>query len=144
MAEAEDTALNQEVARRATVAYNVRDREAFLACYAEEMIVWTGPDEYVTVDHDQQWQTVEDLAARLDMTEDILEMWAVEDRVFARFMYSATHRGEVQGVPPTGKTVEFEAWQILRMRDGLIIEERGLMDRLGFYTGLGIVELPNR
>lgn len=137
-------AANLELVRRATDAYNARDKDSLLACYPAEMKVWTGigPEDFITVTHDQHWETVEDLVTRLDLQETIEEMESMGDRVFVRFTYSATHRGEIRGRSPTGKSVEFEAWQLLTCREGLIVEERTLMDRLALFTGLGVVELP--
>jgi hypothetical protein len=42
----------------------------------------------------------------------------------------------MDGVPPTGKTVEWDAWQVLRVEDGLIVEERMLMDEWSLHQQL--------
>jgi predicted ester cyclase len=49
--------------------------------------------------------------------EDILSS---EDMVAARVSFRGTHRGEFQGIPPTGKEVAFSSIEIDRMVDGKV------------------------
>ena len=46
------------------------------------------------------------------------------------------------GFPATGKAVEFRDMTILRLRDGKIIEQRGLSDLLSVYLQLGLIQPP--
>ena len=50
-----------------------------------------------------------------------------------------THRGEVMGVPATGRSISLPGINIFRLRDGLIVERWGLLDDLGFLKQLGVV-----
>jgi steroid delta-isomerase-like uncharacterized protein len=59
--------------------------------------------------------------------------------VVERFTAGGTHRGDVLGVPATGKTVNLPGINIFRLRDGLIVERWGLLDDLGFLKQLGVV-----
>lgn len=64
------------------------------------------------------------------------------DIVVEHFTASGTHRGEVMGVAPTGRTVALEGINIFRVVDGRIVERWGRLDDLGFLSQLGVVRPP--
>ncbi|MEV4262410.1 ester cyclase [Kribbella sp. NPDC049584] len=77
-------------------------------------------------------------AAFPDWHSDLHALIAEGDLVVERFTASGTHRGEVMGVPPSGKTVSLPGINIWRLRDGLIVERWGRLDDLGFREQLGV------
>jgi len=77
-------------------------------------------------------------AAFPDWHSDLHALIAEGDLVVERFTAGGTHRGEVMGVPPTGKTVSLPGINIWRLRDGLIVERWGRLDDLGFREQLGV------
>ena len=50
------------------------------------------------------------------------------DRVAARVVMRGTHRGEFQGITPTGKRVEVRAIDMFRISNGKIVEHWGHAD----------------
>ena len=60
------------------------------------------------------------------------------DRVVIRWTARGTHRGELQGSAPTGKSVEITGISILRMVNGKIAEHRLNWDTLGMLRQLGV------
>ena len=62
--------------------------------------------------------------------------------VAARVSFRGTHRGEFQGIPPTGKEVGFSSIEIDRMVEGKVAEHWFEMDMLGLMGQLGA--LPER
>lgn len=64
------------------------------------------------------------------------------DRVVTCGTFSATHLGEFQGLPPTGKKVSLAVMHIDRVRDGQIVEHWGQGDALGMMQQLGVVFFP--
>jgi predicted ester cyclase len=52
---------------------------------------------------------------------------------------TGTHTGEFNGIAPTGKRVEIQFVDILRLRDGQIIEHWLSMDQLSFMQQLGVI-----
>ena len=64
------------------------------------------------------------------------------DRVVTCGTFTATHLGEFQGLPPTGKQVSLSIMHIDRVEDGKIVEHWGQGDALGLMQQLGIVFLP--
>ncbi|AJT61841.1 ester cyclase [Streptomyces chattanoogensis] len=59
------------------------------------------------------------------------------DKVVSRNTVTGTHRGEYQGLPPTGKTVTYSEIFIFRFVDGRIAEIRGVVDVLAQLRQLG-------
>jgi steroid delta-isomerase-like uncharacterized protein len=70
---------------------------------------------------------------------EIEEIFSAGDRVVVRWTGSGTHVGEVNGIPPTGKSVQVDAISIFRMQDGKIAEMWEVWDTLGFLQQLGVV-----
>lgn len=56
--------------------------------------------------------------------------------------FTATHLGEFQGIPSTGKQIKLSVMHIDRVEDGKIVEHWGQGDALGLMQQLGIVFLP--
>ncbi|MBF2028860.1 MAG: ester cyclase [Oscillatoriales cyanobacterium C42_A2020_001] len=64
------------------------------------------------------------------------------DRVVTCGTFTATHLGEFQGLPPTGKEISLSIMHIDRVENGRIVEHWGQGDALGLMQQLGIVFLP--
>jgi steroid delta-isomerase-like uncharacterized protein len=73
-----------------------------------------------------------------DWHSELHDLIAEGDLVVERFTASGTHRGEVMGVPATGRTVSLPGINIFRLREGWIVERWGRLDDLGFLRQLGI------
>jgi steroid delta-isomerase-like uncharacterized protein len=67
-------------------------------------------------------------AAFPDLNVTVEEVVAEGDRVAARVTMRGTHRGEFQGIAPTGKRVEVRAMDMFRISDGKIVEHWGHAD----------------
>jgi steroid delta-isomerase-like uncharacterized protein len=71
--------------------------------------------------------------------------WAVQDtvvegqRIMSLSTWTGTHEGEFMGVPPTGRSVQVEAWTLDRYDDRKLVESRILMDAAGLLAQLGAV-----
>jgi predicted ester cyclase len=57
--------------------------------------------------------------------------------VTGRKTLRGTHKGELMGIPPTGKTVDIEVIDILAVKDGKITDHWNLVDQLGLLKQLG-------
>jgi predicted ester cyclase len=64
------------------------------------------------------------------------------DFVVEHFTASGTHRGDLIGVAPTGRTIALKGMHMFRLRDGLIVERWGQVDELGVLAQLGLVDIP--
>lgn len=52
---------------------------------------------------------------------------------------TGTHRGELAGIPPTGKSVEFDCTDIIRVEGGKVAEHWGTTDNLSLMKQIGAV-----
>jgi predicted ester cyclase len=64
------------------------------------------------------------------------------DKVVTRVTYRGTHKGEFQGIPPTGKEVAFAGILIDRLEGGKIVEHWSNLDMLGMMQQLGVIPKP--
>ncbi len=64
------------------------------------------------------------------------------DEVACRFVLRATHEGEFNGIPATGKEISLPGITILRFADGKCVERWSQADFLGLLQQLGVVPAP--
>ncbi len=79
-----------------------------------------------------------------DMHETIEQMVADGEWVAVRETFAGTHRGEFNGIPPTGKRVSVQAQTFFRVRAGKIVEDRPLVDMLRMLQQLGVIPTPDQ
>ena len=72
-----------------------------------------------------------------DVEVTIDELVAEGDKVAIATTIAGTHRGELMGIPPTGRRVSVMGLDLVRLRDGKIAEHRGLTDTVGLLRQLG-------
>ncbi|MEU3460800.1 ester cyclase [Streptomyces sp. NPDC006733] len=85
----------------------------------------------------QVWDVL--LRAFPDIQVTVEETVAEGDRVVSRNTVTGTHRGEYQGLPPTGRPVSYSEIFIFRFAGGQIAEIRGVVDVLAQLRQLGAV-----
>jgi steroid delta-isomerase-like uncharacterized protein len=73
-----------------------------------------------------------------DWHSKVEQLIAEADIVVERFTASGTHRGNLMGVPPTGKVLILKGMQIFRIENGKIIERWGRLDEVGLMRQLGL------
>ena len=54
-------------------------------------------------------------------------------------LIEGTQTGPINGMEPTGRSVAFRDVTILKLRDGKIVEQRGLSDYLTMFQQLGVI-----
>ncbi|AFY45828.1 ester cyclase [Nostoc sp. PCC 7107] len=64
------------------------------------------------------------------------------DKVVTCGTFTATHLGEFQGLPPTGKQIKLSIMHIDRIENGKIVEHWGQGDAFGLMQQLGIIFFP--
>ena len=77
-----------------------------------------------------------------DLKVTLEDMVAEGDKVAIRWKGSSKHTGEFMGMPPTGKQLAMTGINIIRIKDGEIIEEWGEMDMMGLMQQLGAFPPP--
>jgi len=68
---------------------------------------------------------------------EVLEMLAEDDKVVTHKVFHGVHDGAFEGIAPTGRSVKIEVIDIVRVRDGRIVEHWNCVDRLGLLAQLG-------
>jgi steroid delta-isomerase-like uncharacterized protein len=75
-----------------------------------------------------------------DVHHDIVDMVAEgEDKVAIRFDVTGTHKGEFQGIPPTGKKVSFSGMDFFTIINGKITEIWVSVDMMGLMQQVGAI-----
>jgi len=84
------------------------------------------------------------LTAFPDMHVTFEEELAEGNMVITRGYFTGTHKGEFQGVPPTGKQIKVKYIDIWRVENGKLVENWVQMDQLGLLQQLGVVPTPGQ
>jgi steroid delta-isomerase-like uncharacterized protein len=77
-----------------------------------------------------------------DMRVTIEDLVAEGDKVAARWSVTGTHRGELMGIPATGKRVTVTGIEINRFAGGKLVEHWESFDQLSMMQQLGVVPAP--
>jgi len=109
-------------------------------------------DELFAADHVQHGSggrelNLEDMKQNLSMNFNafpdlhvtIEDLFAEGDRVATRYIGRGTHKGEMMGIPPTGKQVTAMGLVISRILGGKFVETWDLMDQVGMLQQLGVM-----
>ncbi|QKT02792.1 ester cyclase [Ectothiorhodospiraceae bacterium 2226] len=54
------------------------------------------------------------------------------------YVFAGTHRGDLEGIPPTGRRMEVVACSVVEVREGRIGWERDYYDTLALMEQLGV------
>ena len=71
--------------------------------------------------------------------DDIVE---AGDDVWVRMRARATNTKPIMGRPATGRSMEIQILDVIRLRDGKLVEHWGVADRLAMLQQLGLVPRP--
>jgi len=77
-----------------------------------------------------------------DVQFTIDEQIAEGDKVVTRWTAHGTHKGELAGIPPTGKSATVTGMGVDRIVNGKIVESWGLFDQFGMMQQLGVIPTP--
>jgi predicted ester cyclase len=77
-----------------------------------------------------------------DLRVTVKDVIAEGDKVAARLRFRGTHRGELDGIAPTGRRVDCTGIVISRMEGGKIVEDWANFDDLGMMQQLGAISKP--
>jgi steroid delta-isomerase-like uncharacterized protein len=134
---------NKAVLRRWIEAYNERDLQAEADVLAPDYVAHvpavSGPLEGL-----EAWRQFSGSFAEAfpDIRLTIEDIMAEGDMVAARVAFRGTHRGEFQGIPPTGKEVAFSSIEVNRVVEGKVEKHWVELDLLGLMQQLGAIPEP--
>jgi steroid delta-isomerase-like uncharacterized protein len=96
-----------------------------------------GPEEY------KQFITMYRTAFP-DLHMTIEDQIAEGNKVVNRWTSRGTHKGDLMGIPPTGKQTTVTGMYVARIIGGKIVEEWGNLDALGMMQQIGVVPPPGQ
>lgn len=77
-----------------------------------------------------------------DFSLTVEELVADGDKVWGRMTARGTQKGQFGPMPPTGKKFEITVIDIMRFKDGKLVEHWGVPDRLALMEQLGMKPPP--
>ena len=132
--------VTQQVNDATYAAWNAHDPDAVAAVFAEHAVVREIGNPAVA----EGRAAVRARAAALmtafpDFRLERIELVIDGDRHADRWIMTGTHRGELFGIPPTGKSVRIEGATFTRLGpDGLVVEDVHFTDMAGLMAQLGL------
>lgn len=134
------TEQNKAIVRRLVDAPVASDQAALKELLAPDFVAY---QTYGTQNREAFLQHLNDfLVAFTDSHFAVEEQVAEGDKVVTRTTWHATHSGDFQGLPPTGKQIAISGITIVRIQDGKIVESRALFDQMSMMQQLGLVPPP--
>ena len=77
-----------------------------------------------------------------DWNCSVQDMFAAGDKVVGRYLCQGTQTGELFGLPPSGRHVQFSDTIIHKIVNGKVAEDWSDYDTLGYFVQLGFTLLP--
>jgi steroid delta-isomerase-like uncharacterized protein len=72
-----------------------------------------------------------------DLAVEIRHLVQEDDVVSVWLSYTATHQADFAGIPASGRRVKFAAWDLVRIRDGKIVEITQYCDLFTIMSQIG-------
>jgi steroid delta-isomerase-like uncharacterized protein len=142
MASAQEQQRNKQVVRQYFEAYDRQDTERIeqLVSSSNYTLHLSGMPSPMDWNATKQFYTAI-WSAFPDLHHEILDMVVEEgeDKVAVRYNIIGTHKGELQGIPPTGKEVSFGAMDFITLIDGKVAEEWEIADTMGLMQQIGAI-----
>jgi steroid delta-isomerase-like uncharacterized protein len=120
--------------------WNKHDIDAFDKYYAADFVEHAADEELNRERYKGVCQAY--FAAFPDLHIDTDMMIAEGDKVVKVWTARCTHKGELMGIPATGKRIVVKGIEAIRIEDGRIAEIWMSMDELGMMQQLGAVSQP--
>ena len=135
-----ETQLNKAVIRRfVEEVQNQKNWDAFDELNADDFVNLSAPPGVPSNKEGGKMFLGAFISAFPDSYVTIDEMIAEGDRVVTKKTFKGTHTGELNGIPATGNRVSIQYVDIMRLRDGQIVEHWLAMDQLSFMQQLGVI-----
>lgn len=121
---AETAQANAALVREAFEAFNACDTDRVLAVAAPDLVMHLA-EAPEPIHGREAWQQGYEMMRRAfpDLKARINDVVAMGDRVAVRLTFTATHSGDFQGIPATGRTIHYISHEFYRVENGAIAEE---------------------
>lgn len=135
---------NKAVAMRAVDAINAGDMSLLESLLAPDAIEHSAPPGMPPT-RDTAIQFISMLRSAFpDLHYTIEHVISEGDLVAQRGIGTGTMKGDMLGMPATGKSATWSEIHILRVKDGKIVEHWALTDQVGMLQQLGLMPSPGQ
>jgi steroid delta-isomerase-like uncharacterized protein len=136
----DETEANKAVIRRfVEEVQNKKDWDAYDELNDPEFVNLSAPPGFPSDREGGKVYLSAFLNAFPDLEFTIDDMIAEGDQVVTKKTFTGTHTAEFAGIPATGKRVTLQYVDIMRVRNGRIVEHWLSMDQLSFMQQLGVI-----
>ena len=133
---------NKEIVRRSLEDVSAADMSAFDKYFASE-VVYHGAGEPDIQGLDGLKELVSMyLSAFPDVKTEIQDQAAEGAKVWTRYSHTATHTGELFGIPASGNKISVTAMSVHRLAGGKIAEFWDLTDLMSLMRQIGAIPTP--
>ena len=132
------TEENKALTRRGYEALNQRNWAAFDALVAPDIVFHNASTTIQGLEPYKQFISMY-FTAFPDTHLFIEDIIAEGDNVVVRQTFQGTHKGDLMGIPPTGKQATATGISILRWANGKAVEQWANYDDLGLLQQLGVI-----
>ena len=132
---------NKALVRRWIEEFNKGNMSIVDDVFAPDIVApgFTPPD----IEGIRHWHT-STRTAFPDFQRTVEDLIAEGDQVVVRLTVGGTHQAKAFGLAPTGKHVETEGVDIVRIADGKIVNFWSVRDMLSVYQQLGVIQDPDQ
>jgi steroid delta-isomerase-like uncharacterized protein len=124
--------------RESFEAFNAGDTERLLAVVSPDLVMHLAgaPD---SIHGSESWRQGFEMmrGAFPDLEARVEDVVAAGDKVAVRVRFRGTHTGDFQGVPATGRAIDYVSHEFYRVEDGVFAEEWICSDLASLYRQLG-------
>lgn len=135
---------NRRIAREWIEQFNARNHGYEAEILASDYIAYV-PDSLspAPLDHDAWTGFLQGfLEGFPDLHLEIEDAVADQQMVAQRILFTGTHTGNFQGLPPTGRTVRFSGLELNHVRDGRVDKHWFQLDQVTMMQQLGLTIVP--
>jgi len=128
---------NAALVRESIAALNAGDTERLLAVVAPDIVIHYA--EMSEPLHGREtWQQGFELMRNAfpDLEAHVDDLVASEAKVAIRVSFRGTHQGEFQGIPATGRPIQYVSHEFYRVENGLFAEEWICSDMASLFRQL--------
>lgn len=121
--------------------FNAQNLAAIDEFYSPELVDHSDPEDPKASLEVYRLKIVSLMLTFPDLHVEYQDFTCEADRVFSRYLLSGTHRGEFAGIPATDKRVRVSGMDMLRFREGKVVEHWTELDMLSLLRQLEAIAL---
>jgi len=133
------TTILESIIRKVVGYFNNGDLDGYLGLYAEDTALHYLPPGMPGGVAGARLFYGMFMAAFPDIHVDIKDILVEGDRAAVRIILTGTQKGELMGVPASGKPISVSAISILRFAGGKCVERWSELDMMGLMTQIGAI-----